>query len=811
MARAETIGIDYNPSPLIIAKGDTSKHIVKVGLRTAPTESITLTLNYSSDIITPGKTTINVSPSTYKNIDLGITLTKKGAASSELTSGALAVSLFGQAADKKTSYTGTLLIKASADPTTTSGGTTTTYTKANSDSGPAGFGAPLATLLQDQKGFVYTSWRVTRGAINSLLIIALLAISFSNILKINIDTYTVKKALPNLVIGVILANVSFLIIRYLIDINTVATYFFVNLSEPFTGAKTFHGFLTAAAELVGANTIASTLNALGPIIVLILAIISTVVLLWLAFILYFRLVAIYLLTILAPLAFVAYGVPGFEKYFKQWWQQFVKWVFMLPAMSALFWLMIVIAHNSISNASIAGLMIMYLLLVTALSLPSKMGGAVIDKASKAFQKYTGVNAAKKFATEQAQNTGKAALARIPGVYRVQEWNKLRKENFEKDLAVRRKRAGVKARGGEAGLREATLAHQDAIMGNFEAERKAERSERALTSQLAERLNGSDIKKTTAEKLLEKTKTTERMKFLNSKDPVIQELLDTFAKESSRASAIADAVGTQESIITGNYTNKRLDALKALSITADATKAADDAAKAFTAAKNQYGTNAPETAKARQAYQDASNNLANASSMASKKFDQVKGDHDDLKDLNFGQALTIISSDNDIRGKIWQEEAKKQGKGYNGGIVAQTEDMRLNGSAGLLARELKLDDATIQKLVKGRAMEVSIKDQRDFHTFTETIKHWLKSDRNPQYLPGMVLALNKLVKQGKETLKYQTRDRSGNVIPKTIDSSITDLDKHIEQMGQEERKDVARAINEHRAFAGSASTRVNAIE
>jgi len=269
--------------------------------------------------------------------------------------------------------------------------------------GNAPFKEGLANYISNPDGFVYKTWRVTRGLINVLLVIALLVISFSNITRFNIDTYTVKKALPNLILGVILANASFLIVRYLADIATVATYLFIDLA----GEKSFASFLATAAALITADTALTlgagrTLFVGGVLLVLIFMIITIIGLVWLAFLLYFRLVAIYLLTILAPLAFVAYGIPGLEKYFKMWWQQMIKWMFMVPAMAAVFWLMIVISKAAGGEQSWARLLLMYALFFIAVTIPTRFGGAVIDKASGLFKKGG------QFAYAKSQNIGAAA-------------------------------------------------------------------------------------------------------------------------------------------------------------------------------------------------------------------------------------------------------------------------------------------------------------------------------------------------------------------------------------------------------------------
>lgn len=244
----------------------------------------------------------------------------------------------------------------------------------------------LAERISNPDGFVFQSWVVMRNIINVVLILALIAISFTNIVRINIDTYTVKKALPKLLMGVVLANASLFIIRYLADTVTVVTYFFVEQANFLKVAEyTFKDFITDTTTKLGLETIINSTNFLfgaGPsiaiILILVIGLIIALGILWLAIILYVRLAMVYLLTILSPLVFIGYGIPGIgDKFFRQWWQLFVKWLFMLPAMSAIFWLILLVGRTG--EGSIMQVIIMYVLFFIALSLPMKWGGSVLGK------------------------------------------------------------------------------------------------------------------------------------------------------------------------------------------------------------------------------------------------------------------------------------------------------------------------------------------------------------------------------------------------------------------------------------------------
>lgn len=545
------------------------------------------------------------------------------------------------------------------------------------------FSKSLVDLLADPTGFVYKSWAVVRIAINALLIIALLAISFSNILRINIDTYTVKKALPNLVIGVILANASFLIVKYMADISTVATYFFVGLKvgtlNP--GFAGFKEFLTAIVKLIGVDTISAlgvggTLGGVAaPILLAVLALVSIVILLWLAFILYIRLVAIYLLTIIAPLAFVAYGVPGMDKYFKQWWQQFIKWLFILPAMSAIFWLMIVISNSAASNSSIAEVLIMYALLIVALGLPSKMGGAIVDKASKAFHQYTGLNAARKYAGDEAKNYGNLALSHTPGVNRLQEWNKLRKENFQKNLDNRRKLASVRARTGLAGLNEARLNTRGQTADEKFAQVKGENEKRYFNSPAGKKelreLIDAELKKRTAEADRENIKLEIKIDYLG--DDKNKELVSQLHRALFDQKRAGDELELGENIAVGNEAFSRIQILRS----------AEEHNKHKKARQRLIDSGVSETDDRVQA-------LDQAIATQVKTFDSLKATKENEAEfgkMDIDTVGTHMDKKDDTQGRLWAATLGRGGKIVNESIMKQNEQTLKEGTAEEITEQL----------------------------------------------------------------------------------------------------------------------------
>jgi len=192
---------------------------------------------------------------------------------------------------------------------------------------------------------IHKVWKVSMGVVNVVVILALLAIAFANILHLNINTYAAKKALPGLVIGVIGANASWLMAQFMVDITGAVSTWAADLG---THGGTITKLITLdfpvaigrallpLTETVLAAVIAGTFLA-GPVPIYIALIIVLFAFLYYLFLiiafmfaLFKRIVIIYFLIMIAPIAFIAYGIPSFQKYFTQWWDHLIRQLFVFP-------------------------------------------------------------------------------------------------------------------------------------------------------------------------------------------------------------------------------------------------------------------------------------------------------------------------------------------------------------------------------------------------------------------------------------------------------------------------------------------------
>ncbi|MDO8650372.1 MAG: hypothetical protein Q7K33_03640 [Candidatus Berkelbacteria bacterium] len=212
--------------------------------------------------------------------------------------------------------------------------------------------------LKAKDGVIRQIWGISMSVVNVVVILALLAIAFANILHLNINTYAAKKALPALVIGVVMANASLLLISFLADVANAVSVWAADIGTncaysgdgpgrfesmnciPNLLGSAFPNALGSAliapivlALATGATAAAVTGGAALPIVLIIGgAIVIYYIFLLIAFLVGFikRIVILYFLVMVSPVAFVAYGVPSFQQYFFKWWDSFLRYLFLFP-------------------------------------------------------------------------------------------------------------------------------------------------------------------------------------------------------------------------------------------------------------------------------------------------------------------------------------------------------------------------------------------------------------------------------------------------------------------------------------------------
>jgi len=168
---------------------------------------------------------------------------------------------------------------------------------------------------------------VTRSFVNIGLVLALIVIAFTTILRTK--NYETQKLLFKLIAVALLVNFSHVICGVIVDAaNIMMNYFLENTS----GLRQLTNQILSMADRVipGWQILKTTeqISKLTESLALItFNLISFFVLLMFAFIFLLRYIAIWMLVILSPLAFVCYILPATKKIWEQWWGHLIQWSF----------------------------------------------------------------------------------------------------------------------------------------------------------------------------------------------------------------------------------------------------------------------------------------------------------------------------------------------------------------------------------------------------------------------------------------------------------------------------------------------------
>lgn len=252
---------------------------------------------------------------------------------------------------------------------------------------------------------VQGGWVVIRDISNMFFILILLIIAFATILRL--ESYSWKKNLPKLLIMAVLINFSKTICGLAIDFGQVIMLTFINAfgdAGPGNVITTFGVEKLYSISLIADKDV-SALNNLGSLLLgLIMLIITSIVVGVFAIILVYRIVMLWILIILSPLAFLAMAIPAGAKYASQWTGELAKNIVVGPILAFFLWLALLYGSSStigvdliktndpnVPNATISKMgegnnmqkfIVAIALLFGGLMMAQQMGGAVGSIAGK---------------------------------------------------------------------------------------------------------------------------------------------------------------------------------------------------------------------------------------------------------------------------------------------------------------------------------------------------------------------------------------------------------------------------------------------
>lgn len=185
---------------------------------------------------------------------------------------------------------------------------------------------------------VQIGWVVTRDLANMFFIVILLIIAFGTIL--GSSTYHYDKNLKRLLIMAVVINFSKTICGIFIDMGQVVMLTFVNGFKEAAAGNFINAFQINKLLALG-NSNTGTYD-FGMVIAMmfafILAAVAACVTLVLLVVLLFRVVMLWVLIILSPIAFLSSAIPSGGSYYADWWKEFRKYITTGPIIAFFMWL-----------------------------------------------------------------------------------------------------------------------------------------------------------------------------------------------------------------------------------------------------------------------------------------------------------------------------------------------------------------------------------------------------------------------------------------------------------------------------------------
>lgn len=256
-------------------------------------------------------------------------------------------------------------------------------------------------------GGFYNAWQGFRILANIIMVMALLIMVLAQAVGRSsvADAYMIRKMAPRILIGVIAINLSIYLCIVALDVTNIvggglsqliSAPFDLEKLKPDGGASNVAGILIILAALISGSIVLLGQGGAGGLLGLLLIMILTIMLIVLSImlILAFRQSLLVLLTILSPVAMALFILPSTEKYFRQWWDLFLRALIMYPIVAALFAVSGVLAtinfeSTTINPDNLQGafniIMGLILIFIPLFMIPFafKMSGGVLGQATNA--------------------------------------------------------------------------------------------------------------------------------------------------------------------------------------------------------------------------------------------------------------------------------------------------------------------------------------------------------------------------------------------------------------------------------------------
>lgn len=202
---------------------------------------------------------------------------------------------------------------------------------------------------------VNVGWVMVRDMTNMLFVIVLLMIAFGTIL--GIEQYEWKKLMVKFVLAAILVNFSRLICGILIDISQLVMTTFINGIVATSGGNLINAFQLTGIINLNSAVKPNELTSPGIFAASVMAMVFSAVTLYtigiFAFILAARLIRLWVLIVLSPMAFVLSIIPSTQSASGRWWSEMMDNLVTGPVILFFIWLSFVTVGSGSVNTEIS--------------------------------------------------------------------------------------------------------------------------------------------------------------------------------------------------------------------------------------------------------------------------------------------------------------------------------------------------------------------------------------------------------------------------------------------------------------------------
>ncbi len=207
-------------------------------------------------------------------------------------------------------------------------------------------------------GVIYPGWIVIRNLCNILFIVALIIIGLATLLRV--ESYQYKHLLVQLILAALMINFSLVIGQAVLGLaDTLQAAFLPANSNAINNLgqhlmlqsnSTVWNFLNGGNTPNAAAVNGSFAGVVQSLFWLSLALGSLAVFAAIAIYLFIRMIALWILLLISPIAYACGILPSTASYRSQWWQMFLKYAFFAPIMAFFLNLTAVMVDNAKTNA-----------------------------------------------------------------------------------------------------------------------------------------------------------------------------------------------------------------------------------------------------------------------------------------------------------------------------------------------------------------------------------------------------------------------------------------------------------------------------